>query len=250
MATEHKLDTEMANLALTTFNHSEFKVNRGALRLEVLEEIVGTDTLYRLEKHSEPEKRTASKRNGKKRKTSDSVSRKLQSSPPPQYSPRKRTQVSYHESDSDEELFSSTDEEKDAAVDDEVPESAVMSFLPHVDHPKDNVEMPRASSFDQSSTSRFVTERITSSVAAKHTTNLFGDDNEDEHCTIEEKLTMKTELLKDLTARYDERNKAVIERDKTILELRTTIADKDREISELKEQLTHIISYERNSTQI
>ena len=45
MATEYKLNKELANLHLTTFDHSEFKVNRGrgTLRLEVVEENVGSN---------------------------------------------------------------------------------------------------------------------------------------------------------------------------------------------------------------
>ena len=259
MATEHKLDKELANLDLTTFDHSEFKVNRGrgTLRLEVVEENVGSDTLYRLDKCEQRKKTAPKKLLGKKRKNDDIVHKE-----PP--SPRRlsyrcnRMPQSYRENDSEPEpiddsdegeLFSSTDDDKDPADDDKDPEATVIPFLPRFEPLREHAKKPRGhSQSNQSSKSRL----------AGTTTDLFGDDNEDEGgLSTEAKLLRKNELLKDLAAKVDERNKALIEREKIITELRSqnnalvrTMAEKDQEILELKEQFSLIISYERNASRI
>ena len=259
MATEYKLDKELANLDLTTFDHSEFKVNRGrgTLRLEVVEENVGSDTLYRLDKCEQRKKTAPKKLLGKKRKNDDIV-QKEPLSPRRQSYRRNRMQQSYHENDSEPEpiddsdegeLFWSTNDEKDAADDDKDPEATVIPFLPRFEPLREHAKKPRGhSQSNQSSKSRL----------AGTTTDLFGDDNEDEGgLSTEAKLLRKNELLKDLAAKVDERNKALIEREKIITELRSqnnalvrTMAEKDQEILELKEQFSLIISYERNASRI
>lgn len=260
MATESRLDGELANLNLTSFKLGPFKASKQHLRVEVEEE-VGGDTLYRLQSRSRGLK---SKRGSTKKITTDAggdtgTQSSLRRQP---IRKKKMPQPSSEDSDSgldvveektsqesgvkrkspepnssDDELFSSAEEEEmsDEHVRDD--ELAVVTFLPHVPSPHKTLTAPCSKLSTGRQLSKDSPEvvgpplKVAKSTAAFD--GLFGDEDDAEEDSLKEKLAQKDELLKALTIKLEERNR-------TVSELCRTVQDKENEIADLKEQL-HMI---------
>lgn len=272
MATERKLDRELAHLNLTTFELGTFKVNKHNLRVEGREEI-GSDTIYRLlPRQSEGPK---SKRGGCiKRKASDDdktagilsplrrqpIRKKKVQQPQVNDSGAKLNDVHERtaeqrmpfEDDYDDDLFSSSENEDMTKEHSEDEDAAVISFLPH--RPQRHAHAAKPSlQCGQSSVARVAEDDLEIDVSQSALKNapkpatfdgLFGDDDDDvETDSLKQKLAQKDELLKALTIKLEERNK-------TVLDLRKTVQDKEKEIAELKEQLYMICRSEATSDSI
>lgn len=148
---------------------------------------------------------------------------------------------------SDEDLFSSNEEELANDGDNDV-----VSFLPRVNRPsKSSADRAALLSLDndQASITRFLAEEespsavglapdVTTSSQAAGICSLFGEGPGEEDTSPADELAEKRELVKDLTIKLEERNK-------TIADLRKALAEKDKEVLELREQFAHIIAYER-----
>lgn len=263
---ERRLDGEIANLQLTSFDLQPFKVSKTQVRVEG-EEVVGHDTLYRLLKDNSAGNSSKPKKGGAKRKAKDDEewqSSKRQPShrkkqpqqqqsessdsepevvcviPPSQANTRRQSLQIKAEEDSDSDLFSSNENDEDIPTGNEV-----VSFLPHIPSPNAKPNLHQGKSPTKSSADAAIKNEVIEPqpemTAVKHD-NLFGDEDEQGGETaLQEKLAEKDELLNALTKQLDQRNN-------TISQLSRSLRDKDREIAELKEQLLMICRDETTSS--
>lgn len=240
MATENRLGgKELANLDLTTFDDYSYKVSKVGLYLEADEDIVGSDTIYRLL----PETKKA----GKKRKSQDVQEVGHRSRPVRQRSQEQLSQNSDSESEPDVEVghcrpgrrriskplrYQSQNSDSDSE-----PEEDQIS-LPN--SPKAELYKEELFSSDE--------EEPAKKTAKTTGDDLFGDgnDDEDELTPLKDKLEFKTKLLEDLTSRYNYREKMITELRTENNILARTVEEREREIADLKEQLSHIIDYEKH----
>lgn len=252
IATENRLEKELVDLDLTTFNDYSYKISKLGLYIEADEDIVGSDTIYRLL----PETKKARKKADKKRK-----SQEIQVD---QRSRPVRQKISQQEHVSDN---SDSDSQPDVEIGHRRPGRRKISkplryqdqsFDAESELEEDQISSPNTKKSPKKSpkAKSHKEEELFSSdeeEPAKNTSkttrdDLFGDgndDDEDEMTPLKDKLEFKTKLLEDLTSKYNHREKLITELRTENNVLARTVEEREREIAELKEQLSHIIDYEK-----